>query len=91
MSNEMNQRAKFLAFAGNLLDSGKLQGLRSWWDSIVSHVPNIGYYSNGSKSWLTVREQYFDDSIKILEGTSVKITMRVRRHLGATVGSKVYK
>ena len=75
----------------NVLDSGKLQGLRSWWDSIASHVLNIGYYSNGSKSWLTVREQYFDDSIKILEGTGVKITMRVRRHLGATVGSKVYK
>ena len=29
MSNEMNQRAKCLAFADNLLDSGKLQGLWS--------------------------------------------------------------
>ena len=46
MSNEMNQRAKFL----DVLDADTFQELRSWWDSIVSHVPNIGYHSNGSKS-----------------------------------------
>ena len=49
--------------------------------------PNINYYPKASTSWLTVKEQYF----KIFEGTTVKITVKGIRHLGAIVGSKEYK
>ena len=86
-SNEMNERIKRLALVDDFTGAGKLQELRSWWDSIASHGPNINYYPKASTSWLTVKEQYF----KIFEGTTVKITVKGIRHLGAIVGSKEYK
>ena len=87
-SNEINERPKRLVFADDFTVAGKLQELRSWWDSIVSHGPNIGYYAKASKNWLTVKERYFDGTIKIFEGTGVKITVKGGRHRGAIVGSK---
>ena len=90
-SNQINQRTRRLAFADDFTGSGKLQELRSWWDSILSHGLNIGYYPKASKSWLTIKEQYFDDAIKIFESTGVKIIMRGRGYLDAIVGSKEYK
>ena len=91
MSNEINERTKRVAFVDDFTGSGKLQELRSWWDSIVSHGLNISYYPNVIKSWLTIKQQYFDDAIKIFEDTGVIITMKGRRHLGAIIGSKEYK
>ena len=44
-----------------------------------------------SKNWLTVKERYFDGTIKIFEGTGVKITVKGGRHLGTIVGSKECK
>ena len=73
-SNKMNERTKRLASGYNLTGAGKLLELQSWWDSIVSHVD----YSKASKSYLTVKEQYFNDAIKIFEGTGVKITVKGR-------------
>ena len=70
----MNERTKRLASGYNLTGAGKLLELQSWWDSIVSHVD----YSKASKSYLTVKEQYFNDAIKIFEGTGVKITVKGR-------------
>ena len=64
-SNEMNERTKRLAFADDFTGAGKLQELRLWWDNIVSHGPNFGYYREASKSWLTLNVNYFDDAIKI--------------------------
>ena len=43
---------------------GRLQELRSCWDSIVSHGLNIDYYPKISETWLTVKEQYFHDKVK---------------------------
>ena len=79
-SNEVNEITKHLAFTDDFTGSGKLQELQSRWDTIVNHGTNIGYYPKSSKSWLTVKQQYFDNAIKIFEGTSVKNTMRGRRH-----------
>ena len=87
-SNEINERPKRQVFADDFTVAGKLQELRSWWDSIVSHGPNIGYYAKASKNWLTVKERYFDGTIKIFEGTGVMITVKGGRHRGAIVGSK---
>lgn len=90
-SNEMNERTKCLAFANYFTDAEKLQELRSWWDSIVSHGPNTVCYPNTSNSWLTVKLPYFDDVIKIFEGTFIKITVERRKYLGEIVRSKKYK
>ena len=35
--------------------AGKLQKLRSLWDSIASHGPNIGFHPKASKSWFIAK------------------------------------
>ena len=56
--NEMNERTKCLAFADNFTGAGKLQQLRSWWDSIASHGLNIGFYPK-ARSWFTIKKTIF--------------------------------
>lgn len=64
-SNEMDERTELRPFANAFTGAGKLEELRLWWGSIVSHGPNIGYYRKASTSWLTPKVKYFDDMIKI--------------------------
>ena len=90
-SNVINGRTKRLAFADDLTGAGKLQELRSWVDSIVSHGPNIGYYSKAYKSWLILKAQYSGEAIKIFEGTGATITVKGKRHLCVIFGRKGYK
>ena len=70
-SNKMNDKTKRLAFAHDFIGAGKLQ-----WDSIVSHGPNIGYYPKASVSWLTIKDQHFNDAIKIFESNGKQITVK---------------
>ena len=74
-SKEMNERTKRLTFAYDFTGDDKLQELRSWWESIVSHGSHIDYYPKASKIWLTAKEQYCHDVIKIFEDNVVKIAV----------------
>ena len=87
----MNGRINCLVFADDFAGAGKLQELRSSQDSIVSHGPNVGYYPEERKSWFTVKEQYFENAIKIFKGTSVQVTVEGTQHSGAIIRSKEYK
>lgn len=78
-SKEMNERTKRLTFADDFTAADKLQELRSWWESTVSHGPHIDYHPKASKIWLTVKEQSCHDVINILEDNGVKIAVKDRR------------
>lgn len=41
---------KRVAYADDFTGVGKLEELRSWWENIVHHGPNIGYYPKADKS-----------------------------------------
>ena len=75
----MNERTERLTFADDFTGANKLQELRSWWESIVSHGPHIDYYPKASKIWLTVKEQHCHDVINIFEDNGVKIAVKDRR------------
>ena len=60
------KKTKNLGFANDFKGSGKLQELWSQWYSIVSYGLSIGYYPKASKTWLTVRAQYFDNTIMVI-------------------------
>ena len=87
----MNKRKKHQAFKLDFAGAGKLQDLRSRRGSIVIHGRNIDYYLKVSKNWLTVKEQYFDDAIKIFKGAGIKITLKAWQQLRTIVKSREYK
>lgn len=86
-----NKQAKHVAYADDLTGAGKLDALRQWWDLLILHGPSIGYYVNESITWLIVHEKHMDLANEIFQDTDIKITTEGRRHLGATIGTKLFK
>ena len=82
---------KHAAFADDLGGVGKLIGLKEWWDRVCYYGPFIGYFAKASKSWLIVKEKYFDEAESIFHDSGLNITIEGRKHLGATIGSTNFK
>ena len=80
-----------VSFADDISGSGKLEVIKLWWDEIVTHGPTIGYFANGGKSWLIVKDDYVKEAQEIFSQTSIKITSEGRRHLGACIGKETFK
>ncbi len=78
-------------YADDATAVGKLVALRHWWDEIASIGPNYGYYANATKTWLVVKEDYYDEAVRVFAGSNVKITSEGRPHLGAPLGSAEYR
>ena len=87
MPTTEDERSKRIAFADDFTGIGKLHHLKDWWESICTHGPHIGYFPKPSKSWLIVKEQYYEDALKLFEDSSIQITTEGNRHLGAVIGS----
>ena len=63
----------------------------SWFLHLSREGEKFGYYVNGSKSWLIVKNSDKMEEAKKIFGTTVKITKDGKRHLGAVIGSPEYK
>ena len=61
------------------------------WDFIEQHGPDYGYYQQASKTWIIVKPQHFEEAKALFHGTNVKITSEGKKHLGATIGSEMYR
>ena len=79
------------AFADDLTGVGKLNQLLSWWKMIVHFGPYIGYYAKPSKSWLIVKEEYYNEAMEMFSDTGLNVTMEGKKHLGAVIGSNEFK
>ena len=73
---------KHAAFADDLGGAGELWDLRRWWDNIVIVGPKLGYYPNGSKSWLVVKPIKEEKERQIFRDTNIKVTTEGRSYLG---------
>ena len=83
--------AKIAAFADDLAGVGKLIGLKVLWDEICRIGPKYGYFPEPSKSWLIVKPKHLNRARNIFSDSSINITTDGRKHLGAVVGSKLYR
>ena len=77
-------------FADDATGAGRLSPLRTWWDKLNQHGPLYGYYPNGAKTWLVVKQEKYDEAVQIFSGTEVRITTQGKRHLGAALGSRAF-
>ena len=71
---------------------GKVQDLREWWDKLVDLGIKHGYFVNESKTWIIVKnEDSMNKVTEIFGDTKIKYTMEGKRHLGACIGSEIFK
>ena len=53
-----NTRAKYVAYADDLIEAGDIKALRKWWDNITQHGPPLGYKPNAAKPSLIVKNEH---------------------------------
>ena len=54
--------------------AGSLAALLVWWKQLSGLGPGYGYYVNASKSWLAVKDNYYDTACTLFAGTSLRFT-----------------
>ena len=79
------------AFADDITAAGRIDGLRKWWDELTTIGPPFGYFPKPSKSWLIVKPEFYDVAKAEFSGTNLQISTYGNKHLGAVVGSEVFK
>ena len=53
--------------------------------------PIYGYFPNAKKSVLLVKESLLEEANRVFEGTDVKVDTVGQRHLGAVIGTALFK
>ena len=77
-------------FADDAAGSSTILILRNWWDKLVQYGPAYGYFVNGSKTWLVVKEQHLTAAKAIFANTEVQVSSEGHPHLGAPLGSQTF-
>ena len=86
-----NRRSKKVAFANDFTIVAKIEETRSYWESLQQVGPLHGDFPKPFKSYLVVKEQYFENAIETFRESEVKITTEDKKHLGAAIGSEDFK
>ena len=80
-SKEVNQ----VAYADDLTAAGQLRSLLKWWIKLQSIGPYLGYFPNGSKSWLVVKPDEYELAKSIFKDTNINnINERGKTSLGCS-------
>ena len=67
---------KQMAYADDIGGGANLQILREWWKNIEENGPSFGYHPKASKSWLVVKEEKYDEALRVFDGTGMNLTKR---------------
>ena len=65
-------------FADDATGAGKLTHLQTWWDLLNEEGPKFGYFPNGEKTWLVVKDKDYEEATRIFATTKVQITTQGR-------------
>ena len=52
---------------------GELHGLSLWWNQVLQFGPPFGYFLNAKKTWLVVKEQFFDHARHLFSVSCVNV------------------
>ena len=77
-------------YADDAAATGKITQLRVWWDEMCSLGPSYGYFANGSKSWLVIKEEFKKKAEATFADAKVQIMSEGRPHLGVPISSSTY-
>ena len=82
---------KTATYADDLTIAGPIDQLKIWWNILCRLGPKFGYFPEGSKSWIIVRENAKEHAQTIFNKTKMKLTTDGQRHLGAVIGTANFK
>ena len=71
-ANQVDNTTKTAAYADDLTAAGTIMRLRNWWQTLCRLGPKFGYFPEGSKSWLTVKEKEVQKVQSVFKDTNIK-------------------
>ena len=77
-------------FADDATGAGSLGELKKWWGVLNESGPSLGYFPNAKKCWLIVKPEKEEAARDLFDQTSINISTRGQKHLGAVLGSRSY-
>ena len=77
-------------FAEDATSAAFCSKLKVWWDDLAALRPTFGYYPNGSKPLLVVKQKHEEAARRLFRDTDVNISIEGKRHLGAALGSRKF-
>ena len=78
-------------YADDSAAGGTILDLKRWWNLLQVLGPRYGYFPNGTKSWLVVKEDAVDTVREVFDGTNIHITTKGHRYLGGVIGSEAFE
>ena len=79
-------------YADDSSSGGKLVKIKEWLDLLIANGPKYGYFAKLSKTFLIIKnEDDFERAQELFNGYDIKITMSGKRHIGAALGTTVFK
>ena len=69
------------AFADDITAAGRINGLRKFWDELLTVGPPFGYFPKPSKSWMIVKPDQYEDAVTAFNGTNIQISTEGSKHL----------
>ena len=89
---DTNPGVKQVWYADDGTGAGKLDQLKTFWESLCQQGPPYGYFPKAAKSVLIVKDPLELEKAKtIFAGVNIEITSDGQRHLGAVIGSEAFK
>ena len=82
---------KQVAFADDVNAVGTVPSMKNYWDHISEDGPKYGYHPKASKSWIIVKPEHEASAEQLFSDSEVKVTTSGQKHLGAALGSELYK
>ena len=77
-------------YADDTSAAGQLRNIGIWWEHINKMGPKLGYFPNGAKSWLVVKNDCLLEASELFKDTNIQITSKGRPLLGSPIGSSDY-
>ena len=90
-ANQVDNTTITAAYADDLIAAGTIISLRNCREMLCRLEPKFGYFPEGSKSRLIVKEKEVQKAQSVFKDTNIKITTEGQRHLGAVIGSETFK
>ena len=80
-----------VAYADDFTAGGTVKDLKYWWERLCELGPKFGYYPEASKTWLIVKNDFYEMANTTFKSTKINVTSNGKRHLGTVIGSRSYK
>ena len=70
---------------------GDILSLKQWWDLLQALGPHYGYFLNGAKSYLIVKEGAEGIAREVFSGSDIHITTEGHHYLGGVIGTEDFE